>query len=160
VLSAEEEERLLAACVEPRSHLKALVVCAPDSAMRKGETLQLRRSFVNLLQGVLNLPSEIPKSTTEPSPLAHTGWNEAANFSRDGNIFVCALPRDACVQLRTGAKMRATGGFGRQSGRRRAEETKPDRYTPRRASLGNETPGFRFYGTKFLSFEYLDALNC
>ena len=32
----------------------------------------------------------------------------------------------------TGAKMRATGGLGRQSGRRRAEETKPDMYTPQK----------------------------
>ena len=65
------------------------------------------------------------------------------NRSRGGNIFVCVLHRDACVRGETGAKMRATGGIGRQSGRRRAEETKPDRYTPQKPGVtGNETPGF------------------
>src|SRR5262245_1801220 len=62
VLSVEEEERLLAACVEPRAHLRPLIICALDSAMRRGEMLQLRWAFVNLLQGVINLPAEITKT--------------------------------------------------------------------------------------------------
>jgi integrase len=62
VLSIEEEERLLAACVEPRAHLRAILVCGLDSAMRRGEMLQLRWAFVNLLHGVINLPGEITKT--------------------------------------------------------------------------------------------------
>jgi len=49
--------------------------------------------------------------------------------------FLFCLPRNACVRGETGAKMRATGGSGRLLGRRRAEETKPDRYTPQKPGL-------------------------
>src|SRR5262245_43943383 len=62
VLSIEEEAALLAACVEPRSHLRPLIICALDTAMRRGEMLQLRWAFVNLHQGVINLPPEITKT--------------------------------------------------------------------------------------------------
>jgi integrase len=62
VLSVEEETALLAACVEPRSHLRPLIICALDTAMRRGEIFQLRWLFVNLHQGVINLPGEITKT--------------------------------------------------------------------------------------------------
>lgn len=62
VLSIEEEERLLAACVEPRAHLRPFIICALDSSMRRGEMLQLRWTFVNLHQGIIALPGEVTKT--------------------------------------------------------------------------------------------------
>lgn len=42
LLTFEEEARLYAACTEKRAHLKAIVMCALDTAMRQGEILKLR----------------------------------------------------------------------------------------------------------------------
>ncbi len=42
VLSREEEEKLLAACLDTRAHLRPIVICALDTAMRCGEILKLR----------------------------------------------------------------------------------------------------------------------
>lgn len=53
ILTLEEEARLLAACAHPRrAHLRAIVVAALDTGMRRGELLKLRWSdidFENLL---------------------------------------------------------------------------------------------------------------
>ena len=46
VLSADEEQRLLEACTGRRSHLKPLLVCALDTAMRRGEIFKMRWSDV------------------------------------------------------------------------------------------------------------------
>jgi integrase len=62
VLSHDEEESLLNACTGRRAHLRAIVVMAIDTAMRRGEILKLRWSFVNLHQGVINLPAEVTKT--------------------------------------------------------------------------------------------------
>src|SRR5215470_10388540 len=69
------------------------------------------------------------------SRLATTSKNGTENHSRGGNIFVCVSHRDACVRLRTGAKMRATGGEFDNQRRRRAEETMPHRYTPQKPGV-------------------------
>jgi len=53
----------------------------------------------------------------------------------------CLLPAE------TGAKMRATGGEFDNQRRRRAEETKLDRYTPQKPGVSLPvTPGFAVYG--------------
>ena len=46
VLSSHEETRLLEACVGRRSHLKPLLICALDTAMRRGEIFKMRWSDV------------------------------------------------------------------------------------------------------------------
>jgi hypothetical protein len=58
--------------------------------------------------------------------------------------YFCMRLASGCLRpAETGAKMRATGGLDRQSGLRRAEETKPDRYTPQKPGVtGKETSGF------------------
>ncbi len=42
VLSFEEESRLLNACVDKRFHLKPILICALDTAMRRGEIFKLQ----------------------------------------------------------------------------------------------------------------------
>lgn len=55
VLSREEETRLLAQCVEPREHLRGIVLCALDTGMRRGEILLLRWCDVDAEKGLLNV---------------------------------------------------------------------------------------------------------
>ncbi|MGH9855667.1 MAG: tyrosine-type recombinase/integrase, partial [Blastocatellia bacterium] len=49
VLSREEEERLLLACTGPRAHLKPILICALDTAMRRGEMFKLCWKDVDLI---------------------------------------------------------------------------------------------------------------
>lgn len=49
VLSPDEEERLLDACVEKRQHLRGFLICALDTGMRKGEIYKLRWADVDLV---------------------------------------------------------------------------------------------------------------
>jgi len=41
ILTREEEEQLLAACVGPRAHIRPIIICALDTGMRRGEILKL-----------------------------------------------------------------------------------------------------------------------
>lgn len=49
VLSAEEEVRLLAACIGARAHLKPILICALDTGMRQGEIFKLKWADVDLV---------------------------------------------------------------------------------------------------------------
>lgn len=50
VLSFDEEARLLSVCVGPRTHLRPLLICALDTAMRRGEMFKMRWQDVDLLK--------------------------------------------------------------------------------------------------------------
>jgi integrase len=41
ILTKEEEEKLLAACTQRREHIRAIIICAIDTGMRRGEILKL-----------------------------------------------------------------------------------------------------------------------
>ena len=62
VLSFEEETRLLAACTRPRQHLKALLICALDTAMRRGEMLKMHWKDVNFSSGEIYIPQTNTKT--------------------------------------------------------------------------------------------------
>ena len=47
ILTKEEEERLLAACTGWRAHLRAIIICALDTGMRRGELFKLVWSDVD-----------------------------------------------------------------------------------------------------------------
>jgi integrase len=48
ILSLDEEDKLLAACVDERAHLKAILICALDTGMRQGEIFKLTWGQVDL----------------------------------------------------------------------------------------------------------------
>jgi integrase len=60
-----EEERLLAQCVGRRAHLRPIIIIALDTAMRRGEILELRRSDVDLFRGTITVRSMTTKTQTE-----------------------------------------------------------------------------------------------
>lgn len=62
VLSFAEEARLLAACSGRRAHLKALLICALDTAMRRGEIFKMRWREVNLETGEIFIPQTNSKT--------------------------------------------------------------------------------------------------
>ncbi len=55
ILTHEEEARLLAACVRRREHIRALVIVAVDTAMRRGELFKLRWTHVDFSAGTLKV---------------------------------------------------------------------------------------------------------
>src|SRR3990172_5675698 len=54
-LSYAEEERLLAACVGPRKHIKPIIVCALATGMRLGEILKLTWPQVDLESNLIRI---------------------------------------------------------------------------------------------------------
>lgn len=62
VMSFEEEARLLDACTGRYEHLKALIVLAVDTGMRRGELFQLFWSDVDLDNGFITIRAEIEKA--------------------------------------------------------------------------------------------------
>jgi integrase len=55
VLTEDEETRLLAAGVGPRAHLKAIIICALDTGMRRGEIFKLKWADVHLQEGIITI---------------------------------------------------------------------------------------------------------
>lgn len=62
ILTAEEEARLLAACVDHRAHLRPILIIAIDTAMRKGEIFKLRWADVNFTRGTIRIRSTTTKT--------------------------------------------------------------------------------------------------
>lgn len=56
VLSLEEEHRLLDVCVGRRSHLRPLLICALDTAMRRGEIFKMRWKEINFVTNEIYIP--------------------------------------------------------------------------------------------------------
>lgn len=54
----EEEELLLAQCVEERAHLRRMIIVAIGTGMRKGDQLNLRWSKVDFQRGVIYVPNQ------------------------------------------------------------------------------------------------------
>lgn len=62
VLSFDEERRLLAVCKGKRSHLKPLLICALDTAMRRGEIFKMQWKNVNFDANEIYIPQTNTKS--------------------------------------------------------------------------------------------------
>jgi integrase len=61
-LERDEEERLLAACTGRRAHLRPFIIAALDTAMRRGELIQLRWSDIDLANREINIRSMTTKT--------------------------------------------------------------------------------------------------
>ncbi|MDQ3713002.1 MAG: site-specific integrase [Acidobacteriota bacterium] len=65
VLTPNEEDRLLSYCVDERAHIKPIIVCALDTAMRKGEMLKMIWRDVNFDTGEIYIPKTNAKTEDE-----------------------------------------------------------------------------------------------
>jgi integrase len=62
ILSFEEESRLLDACVGRRSHLRPILICALDTAMRSGEIFKMKWQDVRVVSGEIHIPQTNTKT--------------------------------------------------------------------------------------------------
>jgi len=65
VLSRDEEGRLLAACVGRRAHLRAIIITALDTGMRRGEILTLTWPDIDLLSRRITIKATNTKTQRE-----------------------------------------------------------------------------------------------
>lgn len=61
-LTFEEEARLLAVCTDRRAHLKPMLICALDTAMRRGEIFKMKWQDVNFAKGEIFIPQTNTKT--------------------------------------------------------------------------------------------------
>ncbi|MBS1797385.1 MAG: site-specific integrase [Acidobacteria bacterium] len=62
ILSFDEEARLLAQCTNERAHLKPILVCALDTAMRRGEIFKMRWCDVSFNANEIHIPQTNTKT--------------------------------------------------------------------------------------------------
>jgi integrase len=62
ILSFNEEKRLLSVCHGRRFHLKALLICALDTAMRRGEIFKMKWEDVNFVSNEIHIPQTNTKT--------------------------------------------------------------------------------------------------
>jgi integrase len=65
ILTADEEERLLAVCTGRREHLRAIVIAAMDTAARRGELLKLKWRAVDLDHRIIVLEHSTTKTAKQ-----------------------------------------------------------------------------------------------
>jgi integrase len=92
ILTLEEESRLLAACDDPRrSHLRAMIVCAIDTGMRRGEILKLRWRDVDFISNVITILALNTKTLTSRfvhmTPRLHTELEAIGPADPDARVF-------------------------------------------------------------------------
>ncbi len=85
ILSTDEEELLLDACDGPRERLKAIVICALDTGMRRGEILSLRWRDVDLETRRINIQAMNTKTLKSRSvPITPRLYTELEKLPRRG----------------------------------------------------------------------------
>jgi len=62
VLSFDEEQRLLDACVGQRAHIRPVIICALDTAMRRGEIFKMRWRDVDFIKNQITIPQTNTKT--------------------------------------------------------------------------------------------------
>ena len=62
VLSFEQESQLLSVCTGSRRHLKAILICALDTAMRRGEIFKMKWEDVNFVSAEIYIPQRNTKT--------------------------------------------------------------------------------------------------
>ena len=65
IISREEEQRLLAACDGERQHLRAILICALDTGMRRGEIFSLTWSDIDFESGLITIRAFNTKTMRE-----------------------------------------------------------------------------------------------
>lgn len=65
IITKEEEERLLAACVDHRAHLRLIVIMALDTGMRRGEMMKLKWKDIDLEGRAFNIQALNTKTIRE-----------------------------------------------------------------------------------------------
>jgi integrase len=65
VLDYKEENQLLAQCVDEREHIKTILICALDTAMRPEEIYKLVWNDIDFLNGIIIVRAENTKTETE-----------------------------------------------------------------------------------------------
>jgi integrase len=65
IISREEEQRLLAACHTEREHLRAILICALDTGMRRGEIFRLTWSDIDFDSGLITIRAFNTKTMRE-----------------------------------------------------------------------------------------------
>jgi integrase len=65
IISREEEQRLLAACEGERQHLRAILICALDTGMRRGEIFSLTWSDIDFESGLITIRAFNTKTMRE-----------------------------------------------------------------------------------------------
>ncbi|MBK9156434.1 MAG: site-specific integrase [Chloracidobacterium sp.] len=62
ILSTEEESRLLSVCTGRRAHLRPLLICALDTAMRRGEIFKMKWQDVSFATNEIYIPQSNTKT--------------------------------------------------------------------------------------------------
>jgi integrase len=94
ILSAFEEEKLLAVCVDKRTHLRPLIIAALDTGCRRGELFSLKWSDVDLAARVIRLRAFTTKTAkSREVPITHRLAIELerlkSDVSDDTLVFTC-----------------------------------------------------------------------
>ncbi|NNE65162.1 MAG: site-specific integrase [Pyrinomonadaceae bacterium] len=116
VFSFDEEERLLTACVGRRAHLRPLIICALDTAMRRGEIFKMVWNDVNFVSGEIHIPqtnAKTEKSRTvgmTPRLIAELQklWNQSP---KDKSELVLGLTHSVKTSWKTACQMASIVNF-------------------------------------------------